>query len=78
MSFNLSNGNGFSVREVIETACRITGRVIKAGECALRPSDPLVLLGSSSLAIKNFRIESESLRFVANYPACLEVASKTA
>ncbi len=48
--FNLGNGNGFSVREVIETARKVTGREIKAVECDRRPGDPPALVGSSDRA----------------------------
>ena len=48
--FNLGNGNGFSVREVIETARKITGKNIKAVEDVRRPGDPPVLVGSSKKA----------------------------
>jgi UDP-glucose 4-epimerase len=49
-AFNLGNGNGFSVREVIEVARKITGREIRATECARRAGDPPVLIGSSGKA----------------------------
>ncbi|KST66286.1 UDP-glucose 4-epimerase GalE [Mastigocoleus testarum] len=48
--FNLGNGNGFSVKEVIQTAERVTGKNIKAIECDRRPGDPPVLIGSSDKA----------------------------
>ncbi len=48
--FNLGNGNGFSVKEVIETARRITERPIPAIECPRRPGDPPALVGSSDRA----------------------------
>lgn len=48
--FNLGNGNGFSVREVIETARRVTGKPIPAVECDRRPGDPPALVGSSDRA----------------------------
>ncbi|MEB3210981.1 MAG: UDP-glucose 4-epimerase GalE [Leptolyngbyaceae bacterium] len=48
--FNLGNGNGFSVREVIETARQVTGREIEAVECDRRPGDPPSLVGSSEKA----------------------------
>lgn len=48
--FNLGNGNGFSVKEVIETARQITDREIKAVECPRRPGDPPALVGSSDRA----------------------------
>jgi len=37
--YNLGNGNGYSVREVIETARRVTGRPIPAIEAPRRPGD---------------------------------------
>jgi len=49
-SFNLGNGNGFSVKEVIETAKSVTGRSIKAVESERRPGDPPVLVGSAEKA----------------------------
>jgi UDP-glucose 4-epimerase len=48
--FNLGNGSGFSVREVIETARSVTGREIKTVECERRPGDPPALVGSSDKA----------------------------
>jgi UDP-glucose 4-epimerase len=48
--FNLGNGNGFSVKEVIETAREVTGREIKAIECDRRPGDPPSLVGSGEKA----------------------------
>lgn len=50
--FNLGNGNGFSVKEVIETARLVTGREIKAVECDRRPGDPPALIGSAEKARK--------------------------
>lgn len=47
---NLGNGNGFSVREVIETARTVTGEPIPAVECDRRPGDPPSLVGSSEHA----------------------------
>ncbi|MBC6420710.1 MAG: UDP-glucose 4-epimerase GalE [Hormoscilla sp. SP5CHS1] len=48
--FNLGNGNGFSVKQVIDTARTVTGREIPAIECARRAGDTSVLVGSSSRA----------------------------
>ncbi len=48
--FNLGNGNGFSVKEVIETARQVTGREIPAIECPRRPGDPPALVGGSDRA----------------------------
>jgi UDP-glucose 4-epimerase len=50
--FNLGNGSGFSVREVIETAKKLTGREIKIEERDRRPGDPPILVGSSDKATK--------------------------
>lgn len=48
--FNLGNGSGFSVREVIETARKITGKEINVVERDRRPGDPPILVGSSEKA----------------------------
>ncbi len=44
---NLGNGNGFSVKEVIEAARRVTGREIVAVEEDRRPGDPPELVAAS-------------------------------
>ncbi len=49
--FNLGNGQGFSVREVIESARRVTGHPIPADVQPRRPGDPAVLIASSEKAI---------------------------
>ena len=48
--FNLGNGVGFSVREVIETARKVTGHPIPAKETARRAGDPAQLIASSEKA----------------------------
>ncbi|MDT8067554.1 MAG: UDP-glucose 4-epimerase GalE [Terriglobia bacterium] len=45
--YNLGNGNGFSVRQVIDAARRVTGRPIPVVECPRRAGDPSVLVASS-------------------------------
>jgi UDP-glucose 4-epimerase len=50
--FNLGNGKGFSVREVIESARRVTGHAIPAEVCPRRSGDPAVLVASSEKAIR--------------------------
>ncbi|OPY23344.1 MAG: UDP-galactose-4-epimerase [Methanobacterium sp. PtaU1.Bin242] len=50
--FNLGNGHGFSVREVIETAEKVTGKKIPVKEVERRHGDPPVLVGSSQKAEK--------------------------
>lgn len=50
--FNLGNGVGFSVKEVIETAKKVTGKEIKVVEENRRTGDPAVLIASSEKAKK--------------------------
>lgn len=45
--YNLGNGSGFSVREVIESARRVTGHPIPVEVVPRRPGDPAVLIASS-------------------------------
>jgi UDP-glucose 4-epimerase len=45
--YNLGNGTGFSVREVIATAARVTSRKVPFVESPRRPGDPPVLVASS-------------------------------
>jgi UDP-glucose 4-epimerase len=45
--YNLGNGAGFSVREVVEAARSVTGREIEAVEAARRAGDPPALVASS-------------------------------
>jgi UDP-glucose 4-epimerase len=47
LAYNLGNGKGFSVREVIDAARRITGHPIAAVESPRREGDPAVLVASS-------------------------------
>ena len=48
--FNLGNGIGFSVKEVIETARNVTGHEIPAKICERRAGDPARLIASSRKA----------------------------
>jgi UDP-glucose 4-epimerase len=45
--FNLGNGNGFSVREVIAAANKVTGVEIPIREAPRRPGDPPMLVAAS-------------------------------
>lgn len=45
--YNLGNGQGFSVREVVESARRVTGHPIPVEEAPRRPGDPAILIASS-------------------------------
>lgn len=49
--YNLGNGKGFSVKEVIDIARKVTGREIKAEIAGRRAGDPAVLVASSEKAI---------------------------
>lgn len=50
--FNLGNGSGFSVKEVIDCARDVTGKFIKVLEGERRPGDPATLVADSKLANK--------------------------
>ncbi len=45
--YNIGNGQGFSVLEVIESVRRVTGKPIAIEQCPRRPGDPAVLVASS-------------------------------
>ncbi len=45
--YNIGNGQGFTVLEVIESVRRVTGRPIAVEELERRPGDPAVLVASS-------------------------------
>ena len=49
-AFNLGNGQGFSVSEVVNASERITGRSINAELCPRRAGDPPVLISDSTKA----------------------------
>ncbi|HEY2763663.1 MAG TPA: UDP-glucose 4-epimerase GalE [Pseudonocardiaceae bacterium] len=48
--YNLGNGMGFSVQQVIDTCRQVTGHPIPAQIAARRPGDPAVLIASSDRA----------------------------
>ena len=64
--FNLGNGQGFSVKEAIDTAKVVTGREIKVVMSDRRPGDPPILVGSSDKA-RNI------LGWEPKYPALKEI-----
>lgn len=51
-AFNLGNGNGFSVQDVIEAARRVTGKEIAVKESPRRAGDPARLVANSGRARK--------------------------
>jgi UDP-glucose 4-epimerase len=69
-TYNLGNGNGYSVRQVIETAEKVTGRKIATVDSPRRPGDPARLVASSQ-KIK------EELGWIPTYPD-LEMIVRTA
>ncbi len=48
--FNLGNGNGFSVQEVIDSVERVTGRTVRAIDAPRREGDPARLVADSRSA----------------------------
>jgi UDP-glucose 4-epimerase len=50
LTCNLGSGSGYSVKEVIESARRVTGHPIPADEAPRRDGDPAVLVASSDRA----------------------------
>lgn len=64
--YNLGNGKGFSVKEVVEVARKVTGKEIKAEVASRRAGDPAVLVASSEKAKKelNWKPEFDSLETI--------------
>lgn len=48
LHYNLGNGNGFSVKEVIETVRAVSGREVKAEVAPRRAGDPATLIADSA------------------------------
>ena len=68
--YNLGNGNGYSVREVIETVKKITGKKVVSVDSPRRPGDPARLVASSEKI-------REELGWVTKFPD-LEAIVETA
>lgn len=51
-AYNLGNGQGYSVREVINCAKEVSGRDIRVTESGRRPGDPPMLVGDCTLAAR--------------------------
>ncbi len=49
-AYNLGNGNGFSVQQVIDAAKKVTGVDFTVTDAEPRPGDPAVLIADASLA----------------------------
>jgi UDP-glucose 4-epimerase len=46
--YNLGNGTGFSVRQMVEAARKVTGREIAVSEEGRRPGDPAILVAANA------------------------------
>jgi len=68
-TYNLGNGNGYSVKQVIETVRKVTGRKVATVDSSRRPGDPARLVASS-------RKINEELGWIPRYPD-LETIVKT-
>lgn len=64
--YNIGNGRGFTVMEVIESARRVTGHAIPVEFCPRREGDPAELVASSTLIQKE-------LGWKPKYPALDEI-----
>jgi UDP-arabinose 4-epimerase len=60
-AFNLGNGRGFSVADVIQTSEEATGLPVRAEMCPRRPGDPPILISDSTRA-------TQLLGWKPNYP----------
>jgi UDP-glucose-4-epimerase GalE len=58
-SYNLGNGQGYSVRDVIDEVCRVSGNEVSVIEARRRPGDPASLVGSSELIRKELGWEPD-------------------
>ena len=57
--FNLGNGTGFTVKEIIDVCQKVTGCEIKVVNDEPRPGDPPILIGSSEKARKLLKWEPQ-------------------
>lgn len=64
--YNLGNGKGFSVKEVIETAFKVTGKEIAIIEDKRREGDPPILIADSSKA-------KQELEWEPKHPSLKEI-----
>ncbi len=64
--YNLGNGKGFSVKQVIDTCRAVTGRTIEAVTSPRRAGDPAILIASSQKA-------KDELDWIPKYPDVHEI-----
>jgi UDP-glucose 4-epimerase len=73
-AFNLGNGHGFSVQEVIDTARRVTGRAISVSDAPRRAGDPprLVADPQRAHALLGWQPQFASLEQIVTHAWCWE------
>lgn len=74
--YNLGNGRGFSVREVIETAREVTGHAIPAVVGPRRPGDPAVLVAGSERIPPGTGVGAALHAVARHHRQCVGVASR--
>ncbi len=67
--FNLGNGNGYTVKQVIDTAKQVTNKIIKVQKADRREGDPAVLVADAALAkqILNWRTQYSALEEIVEH-----------
>ena len=65
-AFNCGHGHGFSVKEVIETAKKVTGTDLKVEDDLRRAGDPPSLIADSSKlrSVTGWQPEHDDLQFI--------------
>lgn len=68
-AYNLGSSQGYSVREVIETAERVTGRQVPVETASRRPGDPAVLVADARRAVAElgWRPRYENLEIIVRH-----------
>jgi len=76
-AFNLGNGEGFSVQQVVDAVSRETGRSVPVSDGPRRAGDPAVLVADSRLAkrILGWKPLYEDLDTIIRHAAAVEVFS---
>ena len=74
--FNLGNGVGFTVKEVVDVARTVTGHPIPAKVAPRRAGDPAQLIASSEKAIRVLGMEAAVQRPEHHRGFCLGMAQE--
>ncbi len=72
--YNLGNGAGFTVKQVIDSVRRVTGHLIPVEICPRRPGDPAFLIASSEKAIAELGWQPRYPRDRRDYSHGLDMA----